>query len=125
MARIFFIIGSISGGIAVALGAFGAHGLSTVLSEDSLRTFETGARYQMFHALSLLATGLVVDRWGAGKLGSMAGWAFVAGTLLFSGSLYLYALTSRRVFAIITPLGGIALAIGWLLLAISVWKSTG
>ena len=116
MDRLFFIIGSLSAFVAVAHGAFGAHGLKARLSPEMLATFETGARYQMYHALALLAVGWACTRW-PGAAVNASGWLFVAGTLLFSGSLYALALTGTRALGAITPFGGLAFLAGWLCLA--------
>ena len=91
MDRTFFIVGALSACIAVAAGAFGAHSLRERLAPDMLDVFETGARYQMFHALALLAVAWAVTRWTGGTI-AVAGWLFLAGTLLFSGSLYALSL---------------------------------
>ena len=119
MDRVFFSIGALSALISVAAGAFGAHALRTRLSPEYLAVFETAARYQMYHALGLLAVAWVVGRW-PGALPQWAGWLFLAGTVLFSGSLYALALTGARWLGAITPLGGIAFLAGWLCLAFSV-----
>jgi uncharacterized membrane protein YgdD (TMEM256/DUF423 family) len=121
MERIFFILGSLSGLIAVAAGAFGAHSLRDRLSADLLATFETGARYQMYHALALLLAAWAITRW-PGPLTSAAGWLFVAGTLIFSGSLYALSLSGLRWLGAITPLGGVAFIGGWLCLALAAWR---
>ncbi len=121
MERLFFALGAFSGGLAVALGAFGAHGLKSRLAADLLATFETGVRYQMYHALALLAVAWAVTRWGRSNLPVAAGWLFVTGTVLFSFSLYALALTGVRWLGAITPLGGVALVAGWLCLALAVW----
>jgi uncharacterized membrane protein YgdD (TMEM256/DUF423 family) len=120
MDRVFFGIGAISTGLAVALGAFAAHGLRARLSPEALQTFETGARYHMYHALALLAVAWAVTRW-PGTAVTAAGWLFVAGTVLFSGSLYLLALTGVRMLGAITPIGGFAFILGWLALAWAAW----
>ena len=112
MDRLFFTLGSLSGLIAVAAGAFGAHGLRARLTPDLLAVFETAARYQMYHALALLAVAWAVTRWPT-PLVSWAGWLFVAGTVIFSGSLYALALTGVRWLGAITPLGGVAFLVGW------------
>ena len=122
MVRLFFALGSISGGLAVALGAFGAHVLKARLAADMLANFETGARYQMYHALALLAVAWAVSRWSDSALPVAAGWLFVAGTLLFSGSLYVMALTGLRWLGAVTPLGGVAFAAGWLCLLLAAWR---
>jgi uncharacterized membrane protein YgdD (TMEM256/DUF423 family) len=121
MERIFFTLGSLSGLIAVAAGAFGAHSLRDRLSADLLATFETGARYQMYHALALLLAAWAITRW-PGPLTSAAGWLFVAGTLIFSGSLYALSLSGLRWLGAITPLGGVAFIGGWLCLALAAWR---
>ena len=115
--RLFLLLGGLSGGIGVALGAFGAHALQSRLSPERLGTFETGVRYQMYHALALLAAAFVALHWPGSRLPTLAGWTFVAGTLLFSGSLYLLVLTGRRWWGVITPFGGLAFILGWLCLA--------
>ena len=120
MARLFFGLGAVSGALAVALGAFAAHGLRSRISADALATFETGARYQMYHALALLAVAWALGRWPSAWT-SAAGWLFVAGTVLFSGSLYLLAVTGVRALGAITPLGGLAFTLGWLALACAAW----
>ena len=120
MARLFFGLGAVSGALAVALGAFAAHGLRSRISADALAAFETGARYQMYHALALLAVAWALGRWPSAWT-SAAGWLFVAGTILFSGSLYLLAVTGVRALGAITPLGGLAFILGWLALAGAAW----
>jgi uncharacterized membrane protein YgdD (TMEM256/DUF423 family) len=114
--RVFFVIGAASGFIAVALGAFAAHGLKARLAPEVLATFEVGVRYQMYHALALFAVAWACTRW-PGTLANAAGWLFVAGTLVFSGSLYLLALTGEKWLGAVTPLGGLAFLAGWLCLA--------
>jgi uncharacterized membrane protein YgdD (TMEM256/DUF423 family) len=114
--RLFFALGALSALLAVAAGAFGAHALRARLSPDMLAVFETGARYQMYHALGLLAVAWAAGRWPGGAT-TAAGWLFVAGTLIFSGSLYLLTLTGMRWLGAITPLGGLAFILGWAALA--------
>ena len=121
-ARVFLALGSASAFLAVAAGAFGAHALRRRLDESLLAAFETGVRYQMYHALALLAVAWVVDRWGGGLV-VWSGWLFVAGTVVFSGSLYLLALTGQRMFGAVTPLGGVAFLAGWLVLLIGVLRA--
>jgi len=116
----FLALGALSAAVAVALGAFGAHALRARLSPDLLATFEVGVRYQMYHALALLAAAWAMGRWPGQPL-LLAGWCFVAGTLLFSGSLYLLVLTGHRWLGAVTPLGGGAFIAGWLLLAWGAW----
>jgi len=122
MERLFFVIGALSGAISVLLGAFGAHALRERLTPQLLDTFETGVRYEIYHALAILFVAYALTRWSSNLIG-YAGWAFVLGTLLFSGSLYLLALTGIRVFGAITPLGGVAFIAGWFMLAVGVWQS--
>ena len=110
--RLFFALGAGSALLAVAAGAFGAHALRARLAPDLLAAFETGARYQMYHALGLMAVGWAVTRW-PGALANWAGWLFVVGTALFSGSLYALALSGVRWLGAITPFGGIAFMAGW------------
>jgi uncharacterized membrane protein YgdD (TMEM256/DUF423 family) len=112
MDRLFFALGAASALLSVAAGAFGAHALRTRLSPGLLEVFETGARYQMYHALGLLAAAWAATRW-PGPWPVRAGWLFVAGTLLFSGSLYLLTVTGIRWLGAITPLGGVAFLAGW------------
>ncbi len=114
--KIFFAIGCLSAALAVIAGAFGAHALKDKLSEDRLGVFETAVRYQLVHALALLAVALAMPRL-AGHLAVVSGWLFVAGTVLFSGSLYVLSLTGMRWLGAITPLGGIAFIAAWVLLA--------
>jgi uncharacterized membrane protein YgdD (TMEM256/DUF423 family) len=122
MDRLFFSIGALSAMVAVAAGAFGAHALRTRLSAEYLATFETAARYQMYHALALLAVAWAVNRW-PGPLPIWAGWLFLVGTVLFSGSLYALALTGARWWGAVTPLGGVAFLAGWVCLALSARNS--
>ena len=116
MDRLFVALGAISALAAVAAGAFGAHALRDRLAPDMLSVFEIGARYHMYHALALLAAAWAVGRW-PGSAAVTAGWLFVAGTLVFSGSLYLLALTGQRWLGAVTPLGGLAFILGWAALA--------
>jgi uncharacterized membrane protein YgdD (TMEM256/DUF423 family) len=118
MDRIFFGLGALSALLSVAAGAFGAHALRARLTPEHLAVFETAARYQMYHALGLLAVAWAWTRWPGG-LPLWAGWLFVAGTVLFSGSLYILALTGIRWWGAVTPLGGAAFLAGWLCLASS------
>jgi uncharacterized membrane protein YgdD (TMEM256/DUF423 family) len=122
MDRLFFSLGALSALLSVAAGAFGAHALRSRLSPEFLAVFETAARYQMYHALGLLAVAWAVSRWPAG-IAQWAGWFFVIGTVLFSGSLYALALTGARWLGAVTPLGGVALLAGWLCLVLSAGRS--
>jgi uncharacterized membrane protein YgdD (TMEM256/DUF423 family) len=118
MDRLFFSLGAVSAFVSVAAGAFGAHALRARLSPELLAAFETGARYQMYHALGLIAAAWAAARW-PGSLPQSAGWLFVAGTVLFSGSLYALALSGVRWLGAITPLGGAAFLAGWICLALA------
>jgi len=116
MDRTFFAIGAILAGLGVAAGAFGAHGLRGTLSAADLGTFETAVRYQIYHALALLAASYAVVRW-PGPSSVAAGWLFLAGIFVFSGSLYFLVLTGPRWLGAVTPLGGVCFLAGWSLLA--------
>lgn len=118
MDRVFLMLGALSAGLSVAAGAFGAHALRARVEPRLLEVFETGARYQMYHALALLAVGWVLSRTPS-ALGTAAGWLFVAGTLLFSGSLYAMTFTGIRALGAITPIGGVCFIAGWVCLALA------
>ncbi len=116
MNRTFTVIGAVMGFVGVGLGAFGAHALKGQLSPEMLAVFETGVRYQMYHALALLATAVLMTR-SKGRSLLIAGWSFTAGILLFSGSLYALALTGVTMLGAVTPFGGLAFLTGWASLA--------
>jgi uncharacterized membrane protein YgdD (TMEM256/DUF423 family) len=122
--RFWLAAGAISAGLAVAAGAFGAHALRARLSPADLATFETGARYQMYHALALIAVAWAAER-APSSAATLAGWCFVVGTVLFSGSLYLLALSGVRWLGVITPLGGVAFLAGWAALATAAMRVDG
>lgn len=122
MERHFLGIGAISAFIAVAAGAFGAHSLTGMVTPERLVVWETAARYQMYHALGLLVVAYLAGQKSAGPA-RITGWLFVAGTLLFSGSLYALTLTGVTILGAITPLGGLAFLAGWLILAWGVWRN--
>lgn len=122
MERIWLALGAINAFLAVAAGAFGAHGLKARLPADLLAVFETGARYHMYHALALLAVGLLSLHRPSGMLNG-AGWALLAGIVIFSGSLYALSLTDIRVLGAITPIGGLAFLAGWLLFAVAALRA--
>ncbi len=121
MDRFFFTSGAIAALVAVALGAFGAHSLRAKLTPEMLNIFEVGVRYQMYHAFGLIAVAWATARWPEAHLNA-AGWAFIVGIVIFSGSLYLLSLTDTRWLGAITPLGGLAFLIGWAILVWSVAK---
>ena len=118
MFRNFLMLGALSGAISVSAGAFGAHALRDKVEPRLLEVFETAARYQMYHALALLAVGLIASRWPSGVLNT-AGWLFVAGTVVFSGSLYAMTFTGVRALGAITPIGGVCFIAGWVCLAVA------
>ena len=119
--RFFFIAGSISAFLGVALGAFAAHGLKTKLPAEMFNIFEVGVRYHMYHALALLGVAWASTRW-PGTSVTAAGWLFLAGTVIFSGSLYLLSVTGERWLGAVTPLGGVCFLLGWLLLAWGIYQ---
>lgn len=116
MSRLFLALGALAAGIGVALGAFGAHGLESRVTPERLQTFETGVRYHMYHALALLVVGWAAAQFPGWPL-QAAGYLFLAGLVLFSGSLYLLVLTDTPWLGAVTPLGGVAFIVGWALLA--------
>ena len=118
MERGFFGAGLVLAGLGVVFGAFGAHALRASLSPQMLSTFETGVRYQMYHGLGLLALAWAIGRWPERRLVAAA-WLLLVGTVVFSGSLYLLALTGARWFGAITPFGGVALIAGW---GLAAWR---
>ncbi len=122
MDRLFFTIGSLAGLTAVALGAFAAHGLKSRLQPEMFEIFEVGARYHMYHALALLAVAWACSKW-PGALTTTSGWLFIAGILIFSGSLYVLSITGMRWLGAVTPIGGLAFLGGWACLALAAWRS--
>ncbi len=110
--------------LGVGAGAFGAHGLSSYLARyDLAGTFDTAVRYHLYHALALFVAAWAVDKWG-GALPTWAGYFFLAGIFLFSGSLYLLVATRMRWLGAITPLGGVAFLVGWALIMLTAWRSS-
>ena len=118
MDKTFLLAGAIAGFIAVGFGAFGAHGLRERLTPEMLAVFETGVRYHMYHALALLLTAALAPR-VPGKAIVAAGWLFVAGIVLFSGSLYVVALGGATIAGAVTPIGGVAFLAGWACLVVA------
>ncbi len=110
-----FRLGALLGFLAVALGAFAAHGLKNVLSEQALENFQTGVRYQMYHALAILVLGLRATR-ASRRVFRRSTWCFAAGILLFSGSLYGHSVTGAHALVYLTPVGGLLFLAGWLML---------
>ena len=128
MANPFLLAGSIYGMTAVILGAFGAHALKAKLDEPLLASYQTAVQYQFWHALALLAVGILVSLWPHSRILQTSGWLFITGTVLFSGSLYLLSLSNLRQLGflnigVITPLGGLCLITGWLALCLAVWRN--
>lgn len=119
--KIFLLLGCIMAALSVALGAFGAHGLEGRISPKMLEVWKTGVTYQMFHAGGLFVVALLMDKMQS-SLVSTAGWFMVAGIILFSGSLYALSTTGMKFFGPITPLGGVAFIVGWVLLGTAVIK---
>ncbi|MFB8788928.1 MAG: DUF423 domain-containing protein [Potamolinea sp.] len=120
MTRIFLFVAAILGGISVAAGAFGAHALKEKLSEQAISIFETAARYQMYHALALLLVALLLSRTETAQSTlTAAGISFIAGVVIFSGSLYSLSFTGIKWLGAITPLGGVGFLVGWGCLAIA------
>lgn len=118
MNRTFLALGSLLGFLGVAFGAFGAHALRNRLSPEMLGVFETGVRYQMYHAVAMLIVAVIIGQRGNARLPAIAGWCFFAGVLLFSGSLYALTLTGVGTLGAITPLGGLLFLAGWACLAV-------
>ena len=118
MQKNFLLVAAVLGFLGVAFGAFGAHGLRNRLSPEMLSVFEIGVRYQMYHVYALLAVAAAIGHFGQARLLYAAGWSFVAGVLIFSGSLYALALTGTGMFGAITPIGGVGLLVGWACLAL-------
>lgn len=125
MQTLFPALAAINGFLAVALGAFAAHGLRNSLSAEMLNTFQTAVQYHMYHALALLGVGLLLMHHPGQSLLRYSGWLFLAGIVLFSGSLYLLSLTGTRWLGAITPLGGTAFLLGWALLAWAMFSRGG
>lgn len=122
-ARLFLSLGSISAALAVMFGAFGAHALRARLTPDMLAVYHTGSQYHFYHAFGLILIGLIALHLPELAFLRAAGWLMVAGTVLFSGSLYLLAVTGNRWLGAVTPLGGLAFIAAWILLAISLLRA--
>ncbi len=122
MPRSFLALGAINAFFCVALGAFGAHSLKQKLSIDMLAVYQTGVQYHFYHALGLIAVGLVLLHFPKSRLVVLSGWLMFAGIILFSVSLYVLSLTGIRGLGAITPLGGVAFLSAWALLAYGTWS---
>ena len=121
MDRLFFALGAFIGALGVAAGAFGAHALAGKLAADRLELFELAARYQMIHALALIAAAWAAQRWPS-ALTSAAGWLLLVGVVIFCGTIYALAFGAPRILGAVTPIGGMSLIIGWVLLALAALK---
>jgi uncharacterized membrane protein YgdD (TMEM256/DUF423 family) len=121
-AKLFLSIGSISGALAVMIGAFGAHGLKDKLCDQMLTVYKTGVEYHFYHTLALLGIGLLSLHYKSALL-TASGWVMVAGILIFSGSLYALSISGIKILGAITPIGGLCFIMGWILLALAVIKA--
>jgi uncharacterized membrane protein YgdD (TMEM256/DUF423 family) len=119
MAKLFILMGSIVMALSVAIGAFGAHGLEPRLSERMMKNYQTGVQYHMIHGIGLIIVGLVALKLTSSSILNGAGWSFLIGIILFSGSLYAMALTGVTKLGAITPIGGLAFIVGWVLLGLA------
>ncbi len=122
--RWWLVVGALCGLLRVTLGAFGAHVIKGQVAPDLLANWVTASDYLGMHGLAILICGLFLLQRPAARLAHFAAWAFLAGSILFSGSLYLMVLSGERLLGAITPVGGIALIVGWVLLAIAAWRAT-
>jgi len=123
MQKLFIMIASLSGAVAVGLGAFGAHALKNKLSSNGyLETYQTAVQYHFIHTLALLFIGLIIKQYPSNLL-NYSGWAMIIGIILFSGSLYTLSITGIKWLGAITPIGGLAFIIGWVLIFVSFSKS--
>lgn len=129
MQKIFLLLGTVLAALAVALGAFGAHGLKKLVAPETVASYQTGVQYQMYHAIALIIVAILIERWQNNQALHWAGWLFAGGILLFSGSLYflasLKAMNKVGVSGIglITPIGGLLFIAGWILLLFAVLKN--
>ena len=122
MDRTFFIIASLLGSLAVAFGAFGAHALRDRMEASLLANYQTGVTYMFYHVLALFVVAWAITRWPSSNLPVWAGWLFITGIVIFTGSLVLMAFTGQRWLGAITPIGGVAFIAAWLLLAVTAWR---
>ena len=123
MTKLFLVTGSLNAAAAVILGAFGAHGLKERLTTDMLSVYQTGVQYHFYHALGLILIGILAFHLPSSTWLRCSGWLMLTGIILFSGSLYLLSVTKLRWLGMITPLGGLAFILSWLLLTYAVLKS--
>lgn len=123
MLQLFLVIGSINMALAVALGAFGAHGLQPKLTERMFEIYQTGVQYHMIHAIGILVIAVAAERLGNPSILTWAGWAMFGGIIFFSGSLYILSISGIKVLGAITPIGGMFFIIGWVLLAVGAFRN--
>ena len=123
LSSVFLLLGSLNAMLAVMLGAFGAHGLKNILTADMLAVFNTGVQYHFYHALGLLVVGLIATQLPASMQIKWSGWLMFVGIVLFSGSLYVLAITGLRCLGAITPIGGVCFILAWGMLAYAVYKT--
>ncbi len=116
----FAMVGGVLAFLAVALGAFGAHGLKSRISKEMLSVYEKGVMYEMYHALALIAVGILIHTGFSSQMLSIAGWLFILGTILFSGSLYILSITGKKILGAITPFGGLCFLAGWVIFAVGI-----
>ena len=121
--KLFVVLGSLNALLAVALGAFGAHGLKNKISADMLTVWQTAVQYHMFHALGLILLGILIHLLPQAAQLRISGWLMLSGVVLFSGSLYVMVLSDVRALGMVTPLGGIAFLLGWLLMAFAAFQN--
>lgn len=123
MFKLFIVLGAINAFLAVALGAFGAHGLQPRLSERMFEIYQTGVQYHLIHALGLILVGILAEKFVGSATIAWAGWSLFIGIVIFSGSLYALSITGITKLGAITPIGGVAFLIGWILVAIAAIKA--
>jgi uncharacterized membrane protein YgdD (TMEM256/DUF423 family) len=122
-AKLFLILGGINAALVVMLGAFGAHGLKAKLTAEMLAVYQTGVHYHLFHALGLLAVGLVASQIADSVWLKWSGWLMLLGIILFSGSLYVLSVSGLRWVGVVTPFGGVAFIAAWIVFVIAIVKS--
>jgi len=123
MERLFFSLASLLGALGVTIGAFGAHAMRGRIAEDMLANYETGVRYHFYHTLAIFVVVIAIQRWPSSNLPVIAGWLFLIGIVIFSGSLYVMAFTGLRWLGAITPIGGVALIAAWVCLLLTAWRN--
>jgi len=124
MAKLFLILGGINAALVVMLGAFGAHGLKARLTAEMLAVYQTGVHYHLFHALGLLAVGLVASQIADSVWLKWSGWLMLAGIILFSGSLYVLSVSGLRWLGAVTPFGGFSFIVAWVLFVVAILKTS-